>query len=131
MSLELRIIRGLPGSGKSTKAAQYPDHLHFEPDHFFCDTRGTYTYDAQLWAKACEWTQAMVDLGLARGNNVVVSDVFASAASLAPYTELAKAHGAEITVETCAGNYGNCHRVPTYVLRTLREEFEVVDEYLG
>ncbi len=127
MSIELIVFRGLPGSGKSTAAGQYPEHLHYEPDHFFCDTRGAYRYDHQLWHKACEWTLTMADFALARGESVVVSDVFARAASLAPYRDIAEAHGASFTVKTCEGGYGNSHRVPLGVLRTMAEEFEVVD----
>jgi len=127
--LVLHIIRGLPGSGKSTAANSYPDYLHYEPDHFFCDTRGDYLYDAQLWDKACEWTLSMTDLALARGRSVVVTDVFARADSLQPYRELAKAHGATIKITTRTGDFGNCHRVPLFVLNSLRDAFEDIDDF--
>ena len=128
-TVELIILRGLPGSGKSTRAADYPDHLHYEPDHFFSDTRGKYRFDSQLWGKACEWTLVMADFALARGESVVVSDVFSKAGSLAPYKDIATAHGAKILVKTCDGDYGNSHRVPLFIYNQMKGEFDVIDEF--
>jgi len=122
---ELIIIRGLPGSGKSTRAMrEYPDHLHYEPDHLFCDTRGRYRFDAQLFADACQWVQKMTDFALARQENVVVSDVFARLADIEPYKKLAEAHGAEVKVITCEEQYGNTHRVPVTIIEQMRQDFE-------
>lgn len=123
---ELIILRGLPGSAKSTRANKdYPNHLHYEPDHLFCDTRGTYRFDYQLFDKAKEFTRHMVDFALARGEDVVVSDVFPKLEELKPYFDLAEAHNAVVRVIDCTESFGNNHRVPVMVLKRMQDEFEL------
>lgn len=122
---ELVIIRGLPGSGKSTRAKQeFPDYLHYEPDHLFCDTQGRYRFDAQLFKSACRWVEKMTDFALARQENVVVTDVFARLTDIEPYRKLAEAHGAKFQVLTCQERYGSTHRVPVTIIERMRAEFE-------
>lgn len=122
---ELVIIRGIPGSGKSHMAkTEFPDHLHYEPDHLFCDSHGRYRYEHQLWGEACRWVQFMTDCALARGEDVVVSDVFPCLSDLDPYYEIATAHGAEVKVIVAEGTYGNTHNVPLFVLNRMKEAFE-------
>jgi adenylylsulfate kinase-like enzyme len=41
---ELVLIRGLPGTGKSTRAKKMRDHLHLEADMFLM-VDGVYVYD--------------------------------------------------------------------------------------
>ncbi len=125
---ELIILRGLPGSGKSTRAKKdFPKHLHYEPDHVFCDTNGVYRFDMQLWKEACDWVYKMVDFALARGEKVVVSDVFCTAAELEPYYQLAEAHGIAPRVITCRGTFGSIHHVPVTVYQRMKRDFEQIE----
>jgi len=127
MTVELVIIRGLPGSGKSTRAKKdFPDHLHYEPDHLFCDTQGRYRFDAQVWEQACQWVWIMTDFALARGEAVVVSDVFATYDAIEPYRDLAEQHGAVFRIITCSEQFGGVHRVPVTVQRNMRARFESI-----
>lgn len=122
---ELVIIRGLPGSGKSTKAKRdFPDHLHYEPDHLFSDTQGRYRFDMQLFTEAKDFVCYLADFALARGENVVVTDVLPKLDELRPFYQIADAHNATIKVIDCEGDFNNCHRVPVMVLQKMWDEFE-------
>lgn len=121
----LVIIRGLPGSGKSTLAdTEYPDYLHYELDHLFCDTKGRYRFDMQLFDEAQHFVLQMTDFALARCESVVVSDVFPKLTDFEPFVKMADAHGADFTVIDCVEQFGNCHRVPVSVISRMREQFE-------
>lgn len=121
----LIIIRGLPGSGKSTLAdKEYPDYLHYELDHLFCDTKGQYRFDMQLFDEAQHFVLQLTDFALARCESVVVSDVFPKLKDFEPFVKIADAHGASFTVIDCVEQFGNCHRVPVSVIKRMRDQFE-------
>lgn len=122
---ELVVIRGLPGSGKSTLAAKdFPNHLHYEPDHLISDTRGRYRFDEQFFDEAKLFVRHLADFALARGESVVVSDVFPLLSDIEPYQALAEAHGAALRVIDCVEQFGNCHKVPVLVIEKMRQKFE-------
>lgn len=125
-TLELIIIRGLPGTGKSYRAVHdYPHHLHYEPDLYCCDARGRYRFDLQFWSECQRMCQIMTDFALARRESVVVTDVFLKRAEMVPYHQLARTHGARFCVFTTKGEgVTGTHRVPFFVLQKMREEFE-------
>lgn len=71
---QLILIRGLPGSGKSTRARglAMAGFLHFEADNFF-ERDGLYQYDASRIKDAHAWCQKMTREALADGKRVVAA----------------------------------------------------------
>src|SRR5688572_2877159 len=123
---KLILIRGLPGSGKSTLAQQIAGAfavsswesvdenpcVHFEADMFHINDTGEYVWKPENVQKAHEWCQRETKNALVNGYDVIVSNTFTRNWEMLPYLLMAKELGAEVTVLTCEGNYGNVHGVP-------------------
>lgn len=125
---ELVIIRGLPGSGKSTLAAkEYPTYLHYELDHYFCDTKENYRFDCRLRNDVEKLIFKMVDLALSRGENVVVSELFLTLDEVDQYQSLAKYHGVQFSVITARGDWKNVHGVPFHEQQMMKAAFEEME----
>jgi predicted kinase len=114
--MELVLIRGLPGSGKSTMARAMKTHRHFEADMFFTDLDGAYLYDASKIKAAHEWCQMNAKWALERGESVVVSNTFTRQFEMAPYFAMAKTFGIEPRIVEATGNWPNVHGVPAEVV---------------
>ncbi len=122
---KLILIRGLPGSGKTTKArTKYPDYLHYETDHLFTDCGGRYRFNAQIWQQARDLVFSLADVALSNGENVVVCDLFHRTAEIDPYRELATYHDAQFKVIRAYGARRSVHPVPLTVMRRLTKEAE-------
>ena len=133
---KLKIYRGLPGSGKSTRAkVENPGWLHFEPDHLLTDTFGSYIYSDELHYRAKHLAQMLVDHSLAKGRDVAYSEVLCNLVDLIPLIQLAHFHDAEIEIIDCIGHYRSVHGVPMWVVDEMRSEFDYnvnpkVEKYL-
>jgi predicted kinase len=126
MSEELVLIRGLPGSGKTTCAREFVARgfSHFEADMYFEDEAGAYRFDASRLADAHAWCVSSTKLALFKKQNCVVSNTFTRKWEMQPYLSAAKATGAAVRVLVCNGAFKSVHNVPDEAMRRMRERWE-------
>jgi len=117
---ELVIIRGLPGSGKTTMAKrEYPYHFLVEADMYFVE-KGKYKYNPRLIKKAHEWCLQTTKILLNNGLNVVVCNTFTRKWEFEPYTNLEFPY----KIIVAKGQYKNVHNVPDYIIENMRKRWE-------
>ena len=126
--MKLYLIRGLPGSGKSTFARTIVNGTlgnctHYEADMYF-ERDGVYKFDTSLLGEAHEWCREQTEEDLSRGYNVIVSNTFTTIRELNPYFDIALLYGVMPTVITCNSNWGNIHNVPVDTLAKMKARFQ-------
>lgn len=121
---KLYIIRGLPGSGKSTFAKKLLQEgkvqQHLEVDEFMTDENGDYKFDPNILQKCHQQCQMWVKYYLDLGQSVVVSNTFTRKWEILMYTKM----GVEFEVIEMSGNYQNVRNVPDHVIRQMKERWE-------
>lgn len=121
---EIVLIRGIPGSGKTTKArAEYPNHVLCEADMFF-DTDDGYKYDHGKIKEAHEYCFNKAKNALMMGMNVVVANTFIRLWEMQKYIDLHY----PVKIVDANGDYENVHGVPVDVVERMRERYEVFPE---
>ncbi len=122
--MTLYLIRGLPGSGKSTYA-QKLGCFHVEADMYHVKN-GEYRFKGHLVKAAHEWCFEMATLAMLRGVDVAVSNTFTRGWEMERYLEAAREAEYSVKVICMTGNWGNNHSVPESVLADMRCRFEPV-----
>lgn len=130
-SKTLVLIRGIPGSGKSTIAAALMfsrlDAEHYEADQYFMKD-GEYKFDKKLLGHAHDWCHMQVSNAMKYGvSTVIVSNTFCKEWEMKEYILEARSYGYEIQVIDCQSTYKNTHNVPEDTLQRMKSIKEPFD----
>ena len=136
MNKNLYIVRGLPGSGKSTFALNLvgADFLVCEADKYFM-VDGEYKFDGSKLKDAHEFCRNTVETYM-RDNveandqfyrQIAVSNTFTQEWEMQPYFDLAKKYGYTVFTIVVENRHGgvNQHGVPDEALTRMRDRFEI------
>lgn len=138
MSKTLYIIRGLPGSGKSTLgeilADTYMDysrtvggvkHYSYAADDWFTDNQGNYNFVPEELAQAHEDCRSRVLGAMLSGvESIAVCNTFTQSWEAEPYFKLCDMHDYSPVVVECQNNFGNIHDCPEDKIELMRGRWE-------
>tara|TARA_B100000131_G_scaffold202804_1_gene194763 strand:- start:926 stop:1339 length:414 start_codon:yes stop_codon:yes gene_type:complete len=120
----LYIVRGLPGSGKSSLAKKLTEVV-YSADDFFTNKKGEYNFNAKLLGKAHEWCWGKVRDAMFIGvNAVAVANTFTQAWEAEKYYQIAEEYGYSVFVIECQNDFGNVHDVPQESIDAMKERWE-------
>lgn len=119
----LVIVRGIPGSGKTTYAKTLGIVNHYEADMYF-DLYNGGQFDPKKLKLAHEWCQNNVRYALTVGTDVVVSNTFTQKWEMEPYLKMAEEFDITPEIVVCRGNYQNVHGVPPEKVKQMADRFE-------
>ena len=148
MKKTLYIIRGLPGSGKSTLGEQLADsYMDYHPkyggvkfysyaaDDWFTSNdgkRSTYQFKPEELPDAHEDCRARVMGAMMNGNieNICVCNTFSQFWEAAPYVKLCKAYGYTPVVLECQSQFGNIHDVPQESITAMADRWDSREDFM-
>ncbi len=130
MEKMLYLVRGVPGSGKSTfaKTLVKKDYCHKEADMSFVDGEGNYKFEPSKIKDAHKWCQEEMDFLMRLEHSpVVVSNTFTQEWEMEPYFELAKKYGYKVFSIVIENRHGgtNEHGVPEDKVEQMKNRFSL------
>ena len=124
----LYLVRGIPGSGKSTYAKRL-GCLVVEADMYQV-RNGQYDYDHSRVGAAHDWCFNMAKMAMDNGFDVAVANTFAHYKFLDPYIQYANLHKVPFKIIKCVGKFGTIHPVPEKVINTMRDTWEDMPPFI-
>jgi len=128
---ELFLLRGLPGSGKSSIAKSLSTSMsgHVEADMFFLNHEGEYKFDASKLKEAHEWCRKEAESYMKPHgfDRVIVSNTFTQEWEMDAYYNLARKYGYRVHSIIVENRHEgvNEHGVPADKLEQMKNRFEI------
>jgi predicted kinase len=129
---ELFLLRGLPGSGKSTIAKSL-NGVHIEADQYFM-WDGEYRFDVSRLKDAHNYCKDQTQMWMMSTDNeqvntdrIIVSNTFTQEWEMQPYFDLATEHGYRVYCLVVENRHNgiNSHNVPYEKLEQMKNRFEL------
>ena len=137
---KLYLIRGLPGSGKTTLAENICDKINetdaeaikVEADQFFVSSNGhkeTYNFDRRFLGAAHDEAYGKTMRYLREGKSVAVANAFATQREVNRYLQGVERCGLKVDVKIikCTGRFNSPHGVPRRAIEKMRSRWEDID----
>lgn len=127
MEKVLIIVRGLPGSGKSTFAELLGNVQICTADDYFM-TSGAYQFKQEdLGAAHLKCQQKCENLMKANTPRIAVANTATTSREIAPYTGLAEKYGYKVFSVVVENRHGgsNVHNVPPETIEKMRGRFDI------
>jgi predicted kinase len=131
----LILLRGLPGSGKSTFANFiWNDYAICEADKFFYDKEGNYNFDATKLKQAHEWCRNAVETRMKDNQvnpqyypEIIVANTFTQEWEMQPYFDLANEYGYRVYSLIIENRHGSksVHDVPDATMGNMLNRFKI------
>jgi len=129
---KLLLLRGLPGSGKSSLAKSLSNATtgHVEADMYFMNG-DNYEFDPSKLKEAHQWCKDVAEGWMSPEtgylDTIIVSNTFTRAWEMKPYYELAERYGYTVFSLIVENRHGgvNTHGVPEDKLEQMEDRFEL------
>lgn len=121
--MKVTVVRGCPGSGKSTFARKHFQCCILENDQFQI-IDGKYCWSAEGTKAAMSLCRRIAEEILRNGSDVCICNTFTKKRFVEGYRQLAEHYGAEFEVIRMTGEFKNTHNVPQFILDNMKKSFE-------